>query len=1420
MALPSLKHDSLQVLIIDDSPEDREVMRSLLTGRQRRFRFEEAETGAAGLLACLENGAGPPDCVLLDYHLPDYDASELLAALGGPDSPCCPVVVVTGDLGSLDGSAILRLGAQDFIGKNWMNPDSLARSIENAIERFAMARALLERENRLSLALAAANLGTWDYDLVTGVSSCNLRSKELFGLPPDGEYNFDTFLASLHPEDREHAQRAVRRALDPGGSGYYVNEYRTLGLRNNGVSRWIRADGRAFFDEKGRAVRFTGTLQDITEGKLAAEVLRESEENARQRAEELETLMESAPIAIYISRDPECRVITGNRMANQYFEAGPEQNLSAGPVTGEQDTTRRFFRNGRELSAQELPMQMAAATGVGTPNDELDILVPSHRLISLLGNSSPLFDSGGHIRGSIGVFLDITERKRAEDELREQRARLNGIIDSAMDAIISVDKEQRIQLFNPAAERMFGYRAEQMLGTPLERLIPERYRIAHKEHTLRFEGSGVTNRAMGTLGELNALRADGTEFPVEASISQVEAAGQKLLTVILRDITERKRAGLALRTEHERFEKIAATVPGMIASFRMRADGSFCFPYASPAIKDLYGLNPEEVAESAAPLWAMVYPEDIGPLEASISRSAETMTAWRAEFRVRHPSKGEVWLEGYSSPVREPDGGILWQGYVQDITQRKLSAEALRESETRFRTLFELSSDALILSNEQGFLDCNEAALRMFGCARREDFIGSHPGGHFSPPTQPDGEDSMVLAEHRIATAFRTGSLRFEWQHCRLDGTEFAADVLLSRVELQGRPVLQSTVRDITGRKVMLLALAQAKEAAEAANRAKSAFLANMSHEIRTPMNAIMGMAELCLMASPDERQRNYLAKIKTASDSLLHIIDDILDFSKIEAGKLDMMEEPFNLGGVFANVDSLLAGKAAEKGLALVNRLEPEMAGTTFLGDSLRLGQVLINLVGNAIKFSKQGQVLISVDEEIRENNKASLHFMVRDGGIGISAEDQSLLFQPFIQADSSTTRKYGGTGLGLAISQRLVEMMDGRIWVDSSLGLGSTFHFTIRLALGENSQLPARSRHSVDRSALVRLRGADILLVEDAELNQEVIRDLLQQAGLRVRLAANGAEALHAVEESLPDCVLMDCQMPVMDGFEATRRLRTQERCRELPIIALTANTMAGDREQCLTAGMDAFVAKPVDFGELYAVLAQWVRPMEGGKTSALDSLSGQAPNPPLEPGVSTLPALPGIDTARGLVLTGGRVSFYVKSLKKFRDSDILAGFQQAQQAGDWAMAARLAHTLKGTARTLGIGPLGDLAAELEEAIRESQSAAIAGHLDALEGELRRVRGGLARLDDTEGVKAPANELDFARQCALIHDLDRFLEEQDTAAIEYVEQLGQSMVGSEHEAAVGEVAEAIARYDFKAGRARLHHLALSLHISIPIHL
>ncbi len=529
-----------------------------------------------------------------------------------------------------------------------------------------------------------------------------------------------------------------------------------------------------------------------------------------------------------------------------------------------------------------------------------------------------------------------------------------------------------------------------------------------------------------------------------------------------------------------------------------------------------------------------------------------------------------------------------------EVLVRERTAE-IEQSNARLRqTQFAMDRAGIgIAWSEVGsgrFLYANDEACRQLGYPAEELL---RLGVSDISPELP------MEAFRRVVDGLKAGGckLRIETHHRRKDGSTYPVEVTLYLPEAPGETHCIAFYQDITERKRSEAELIQARDDAQAASRAKSTFLANMSHELRTPMNAIMGMTTLALRHAEDPRLRDQLGKIDHASRHLLHIINDILDISRIEAERLTLEAAPFRLGQVFDDLFALMGDKAAEQGIRLITDLPAELAAQDLLGDATRLGQILLNLAGNAIKFTHQGSVTLRARVVEEQPGSLLLRCEVRDTGIGISADDQKRLFSAFEQAGASLTRKYGGTGLGLAISKRLAAMMGGEIGVESSPGAGSLFWFTARLVKGTAPPRAGAPDAGATAATHVRARhgGARVLLAEDEPVSQEVSRWLLEGVGLNVDVAADGQAALDLSRRNRYALILMDMQMPKVNGLEATRAIRADSPNRDTPILAMTANAFDEDRQACLEAGMNGHVVKPIEPERLYADMLTW---LDGGR------------------------------------------------------------------------------------------------------------------------------------------------------------------------------------------------------------------------------
>lgn len=634
--------------------------------------------------------------------------------------------------------------------------------------------------------------------------------------------------------------------------------------------------------------------------------------------------------------------------------------------------------------------------------------------------------------------------------------------------------------------------------------------------------------------------------------------------------------------------------------------------------------------------------------------------------------------------------------YRQELEQRvQERTRRLEESELRFSRLLELTEEGIFIHENGILVDVTNAFCRITGY-RRNELIGQN---FLTLLVNPD------MHPYIISYMTARNSHKYELRARRQDGSYVEVEAFGRSFEIEGRMLRAGVWRDVTARKETERALRSAQLAAEEANRAKSAFIANMSHEIRTPLNAIIGITHQLRRESENHEEQTRLDRVSGAARHLLLVLTDILDISKIEAGKLNLEHQPFLFSRLIEGVSDLVQDSAEQKGLSFKLLIDERMP-KVLTGDAIRLSQVLVNLLSNSVKFTEQGNVTLWVSVIGINEANASIRFRVTDTGIGMTSEQLSRLFIDFEQAENSTTRKYGGTGLGLSISRRLVELMDGRIQVRSEIGKGSEFWFEITLPHGAPLAIENTGPAPVESGASVRARhgGARILLVEDTPINQDVAVDLLDEAGMLTDVAENGKQAVDLVRERRYDLVLMDVQMPIMDGLHATQEIRALPHRRTLPIIAMTANAYAEDRIACLQAGMNDYIAKPIEPGVLFSALARWLPTTHGERRQTEAAVPAAEPDGEATDRVRRLANTPGFSGLNDITLAQRKPARYLELLQQFfeqhgDDGRRMQACIETATSASLEDARRLAHSLKGVAATFGLADLLDLANEAQE-------------------------------------------------------------------------------------------------------------------------
>ncbi len=758
--------------------------------------------------------------------------------------------------------------------------------------------------------------------------------------------------------------------------------------------------------------------------------------------------------------------------------------------------------------------------------------------------------------------------------------------------------------------------------------------------------------------------------------------------------------------------------------------------HCNDAAVRMYGASSPDQLEGAplADLAPPTQPDGTPSGEAMashVARAAEGTPA-RFEWRARRFDGTEFTADVRVAVVPLANGRRAVQAIVDDVTEAREARDALvrvleatRAMEERYRTLVEGSRDAILMMDLDGNCLFASAAIETMTGYTPDEWLRLRPRDH----VEPGSREALVSVADSIRESGDVPAGPVEWTFGRKDGGVIYVEGVRSPIYDKDRRVIgkQIVARDVTERRRVEelrrtadLELGRAKEAAVAASAAKSVFVANMSHELRTPLNGLIGMVDLLSRTALDNRQRRYVEVAHASAGLLLSVVNDILDLSKIEAGKLELDRSEFFLLEVLVDVASVLAFTAEQKGLSLTLVPDPSVA-IDVVGDPARLRQVLMNLVSNAVKFTDRGEVTVTARAEDEDAGRVRVRVEVRDTGIGIAPETRERLFQPFSQADPSATRKHGGSGLGLAICRELVARMDGDIGVESEPGVGSTFWFVASIERSSHAGAPGakRSRRvppASSRDARTEGRAVRVLLVEDTPINAEVVGEILRTGGYAFDLVTDGQQAVDAVRRAPYDVVLMDCQLPVLDGYEASRRIRALEASGELAsghgrlrILALTASATVEDQERARQAGMDDHIAKPVDAARLL---------------SAIADLAG-APSVPPPPDRVDAEGVPVLDLKHALARLQGNRGLLDRIIVHFR-SEAAVGVRQLRQAVeriDKVSLGYAAHRLRGQASSLDAEALvrGLQALERDGAAESWESAASA--LVTVERELERV-------------------------------------------------------------------------------------------------
>jgi PAS domain S-box-containing protein len=991
----------------------------------------------------------------------------------------------------------------------------------------------------------------------------------------------------------------------------------------------------------------------------------------------------------------------------------------------------------------------------------------------------------------------------------QSESRLRAVVETAMDAIVMADADGTIRSFNGAAERMLGWTSAEAMGRNVAMLVDPAFAGQPERYLPRDLARGEA-RQVGKDRDIHVVRKDGSLVPVRLVVGRVDLPGPPVLVGFLTDLTERKAMEQERRRGEEQLRSLVRNIPGV--AFRCRCDADWSMLFISDAVEALTGWPAEDFLAGHTSFGRIIHGDDSGRVAHEVERALQAGESYVLEYRLRTRQGGIRWVSETGRGVLGPKGEVRWiDGVITDMTASKAQNAEFVGTVTaigRSQSVIEFDLSGHVLAANQNFLDLMGYTLA--------EIEGRHHR-MFCKPEYADSEAYQAFWTRLGQGEFDAG----EYMRVGKNGREVWIQATYNPIlDAQGRPFkIVKFATDLTERRRMETDLRAAKEQAEQAAAARSSFLANMSHEIRTPMNAIIGFTEALLDTPLESTQRRHLGTVHHSARSMLRLLNDILDTAKLEKGAVELEVVDFSLRELCDQILASLRINAAKKGLDVILDYPYELSDH-WQGDAFRIQQILLNLMGNALKFTHQGHVTLRVS-----GADGHLLLSVVDTGIGIDAAGVERIFDPFAQADASTTRRYGGTGLGTTIARQLAELMGGSIGVVSQVGQGSTFTVQLPLHTGRPPADGGVSMRDWLRAPLPTLR---VLAVDDVPANLELLQLMLERGGHKISTADSGAQAFEAFAQERFDVVLMDLQMPDMDGLETTRHLRSFERARQrkpTPIIALSASVLEQDRRNARAAGMDGFASKPVEPVRLMAEIARVIGVREAGAdpvfavTSAFGTLHPQE-GLKLQPAreQAAPPAAPAIEWERGVRLWT-QARYLREAIERFmQESGVaLAGLLSAHQADDWDTLAARAHRLRGAAGNLALPAVDKLAAQIENAARsrdtlrvQSALLALATALDAVRGALLNPQAPDAQPQGSAPAPAPLQQDQRERALAAIEALAAALAQGELAdaPLAVLEaELPAVTLNSLH--------EALDRFDFDEARACLQ--ALQSHLRAP---